>query len=57
MRSVVRLEAKGLKMSRRSITAQAKRELGVTGGRDKVLAALDIAIEVQAAQVRPGDIV
>jgi len=54
MRSGVRLEAKGLRMSRQSMTAMAKRELGVKGNRDKVLAALDAAIEELGAEVKAG---
>ena len=50
MRSGVKAEAKGLKF-RRSITAQAKRELGIKGNRNKVLAVLDAEIETAKAQV------
>lgn len=58
MRQVVIMEAKGIKMFRRSITAQAKRELGLKVGtsRDNVILALDQAIEAQATQLKPGEI-
>lgn len=54
MQSAVRLEMKGIRMSRRSITAQAMRELGCK--RKAVLAALQAAIDAQAARLKPGDI-
>jgi hypothetical protein len=50
MRSAVRLEVKGIRMHRRSITAQAMRELGCK--RKDVLATLDALIEAQGQIVR-----
>ena len=50
LRGAVKLEAKGLKMSRRSMTALACRELKCK--RKDVLAALEAAIEKQGALVR-----
>lgn len=50
LRACVKLEAKGIKMARRSITAQAMRELGCK--RRDVLAALDKAIEAKGTEVR-----
>lgn len=54
MRSAVQLEAKGIRMTRRSMTAQAMRELGCK--RRDVLAALDAKIAEVGATVQPGDI-
>lgn len=58
LRQGIRLEARGLRVGHRSMTALVKRELHVTGNRDKVLAALDAVIEAQGAIVRmtPGSI-
>jgi hypothetical protein len=50
LRSAVKLELKGIRMSRRSLTAMACRELNCK--RVNVLAALDAAIERQAEKVR-----
>jgi hypothetical protein len=50
LRSAVQLEAKGLRMSRRSMTALACRELKCK--RKEVLAALDAAIERQGKLVQ-----
>jgi len=36
----IKLEAKGLRHSKGSVTAHAKRVLGVTGNRDKILACI-----------------
>jgi hypothetical protein len=53
----IRLEAKGLRRSRGvSCTALAKRELGVTGNRDKVLAAVEARIAEIGATIKPGEI-
>jgi hypothetical protein len=55
LRGAVQLEAKGIRF-KRSMTAQAKRELGLPKGtkREKVLAALDVAVEAQKQVTRPG---
>lgn len=52
MRSAVRLEAKGIRTVRWSVTAQAMRELGCK--RKEVLAKLDALIESKGAEVRAG---
>lgn len=44
-RSAIRLETKGLKHSRGSVTAHVKKVLGIKGNREKVLAELDRLIE------------
>ena len=58
LRSAVRLEAKGLRPSRRlgSMTAKAKKELGLPRGtsREAVLAALDQAVEAQREVTKIG---
>jgi hypothetical protein len=58
LRSAVKLEGVGLKMRGGSVTARVKRELGLPKGtkREAVLAALTVAIEAQATQLKPGDI-
>lgn len=48
--SAIKLEALGMKHSRCSMTAMAKRELGVKGNRDKVLAAVEAKIEQMRAE-------
>ena len=57
VRGMVRLESKGMKFRGGSVTAKMKRELGVKGGRDQVLQAIEAAIAAQAATLQPGDIV
>lgn len=56
LRGCVALEAKGIKMTRRSATAQAKKEFGIKGDRTTVLVALDLLIAAQRAKLQPGDI-
>ena len=56
MKNAVKLEAEGIKVSRRSWTAVAKQELGVKGSRKKVLEAIEKAIEEQRTKVLPGAI-
>lgn len=53
MRSAVGLEAKGIKMHRRSITAMAMREFKCK--RSEVMAKLDAAIETLGARVKAGE--
>lgn len=55
MLSAVKLEAQGFR-HRRSVTAQAKREFGIKGNRDKVIAELEKQIQIQALQVPDGAI-
>jgi hypothetical protein len=50
LRGAVKLEAQGIRMHRRSMTAQAMRELGCK--RKDVLAKLDALIEAKGAAVR-----
>jgi len=51
LRGAVKLEGLGMKhSSRRSITAQCKREFGIKGNRDKVLAWLEAEIERRRAE-------
>lgn len=50
MRGAIRLEAKGMRMSRGSVTARAKREFGIKGNRTEVLAFLDAEIERMKAE-------
>lgn len=52
LRGAVKLEAKGIRMTRRSATAQAMKELGCK--RKDVLARLEQTIAEQGAKVRPG---
>jgi hypothetical protein len=49
LRGAVKLEAKGIRMSRRSVTAMAMKELGCK--RKDVLAKLEAAIAVQGKKV------
>lgn len=56
MRSAVELEGKGIKMGRRSMTAQAKRELGIKGSRQKVLDALTVKIEEARMNIQDGEV-
>lgn len=56
VRGMIRLEARGMKFRGGSVTARMKRELGVKGNRDAVLAALEAAIAEAAANLQPGDI-
>jgi hypothetical protein len=50
----VKLEAEGIKMSRRSWTAVAKRELGVKGSRQRVIEALEAEVERRQLMGRRG---
>jgi hypothetical protein len=54
MRGAIKLESMGMKHSRGSITALAKREFGWTGNRAKILALLDAEIEKFKAE-HPAD--
>ena len=57
MKHAIRLEAKGMKMSRNmNWTAAAKREFGVKGNRDKVLARVEEEIKKAEANLKLGDI-
>tara|TARA_R110000787_G_scaffold24734_1_gene69860 strand:- start:1018 stop:1320 length:303 start_codon:yes stop_codon:yes gene_type:complete len=51
MRAALKLESKGLKSSKGSMTALAKRELGIKGNRDKVMQVLDVTIEKLRSKV------
>lgn len=49
----IRLEAKGMKHSSgRSVTAHAKRQLGIRGSREKVLAHVEALVEYQRLRER-----